>query len=85
MDWTELLGFAVTAVIAACGSYSATRRSNDERELRLETKMARIEAKMDALSEKVEKHNRIVEKTYHLETDVENLYHRDDELKEASK
>ena len=81
MDWTELLGFAVTAVIAAFGSYSATKRSNDERERRTETQMARLETKMDVLSEKVEKHNQMVERTYKLETEVDNLYHRYDELK----
>lgn len=82
MEWTELIGFVITAVIAVFGSYSATKRINEERELRLETKIARLEAKMDSLTTEVEKHNQMVERTYKLETDVANLYHRYDEIKE---
>ena len=92
MEWTELLGFALTAVIAVFGSYSATKRGFDERERRNErqqaqqaTDIARLEAKLDALKADVEKHNQMVERTYKLETDVTNLYHRYDELKEAQR
>lgn len=85
MEWTELIGFALTAVIAVFGSYTATKRINEERELRLETKIARLEAKMDSLTSEVEKHNQMVERTYKLETEVDNLYHRYDELKGAAK
>ena len=90
MEWTELIGFALTAVIAVFGSYSATKRGFDERERRNEHQqaqqaadIARLEAKVDALKSEVEKHNQVMERTFKLETEVTNIYHRIDDLKEA--
>lgn len=96
MEWTELVGFALTAIIAVFGSYSATKRGFDERERRNELNqaqqaadIARLEAKMDALKAEVERHNQVIERTYKLEnsvgaleTNVAGLYHRYDEIKE---
>lgn len=39
-----------------------------------------LETKMDALSDKVEKHNSVIERTYKLETDVATAWKRHDEL-----
>lgn len=47
--------------------------------------LAKLETKMDLLTERVDKHNQVVEKTYRMETDITNLYHRYDEVKEALK
>lgn len=39
-----------------------------------------LETKMDALSDKVEKHNSVIERTYKLETDAATAWKRHDEL-----
>ena len=92
MEWPELLGFVITAFIAVFGSYSATKRSFDERERRNEHQqaqqaadIARLEAKLDALKSEVEKHNQVMERTFKLEQDMKNIYYRIDDLKEANK
>jgi hypothetical protein len=40
---------------------------------------------IDTLTKTVEKHNNVVERTYKLETEVDNLYHRYDELKKGDR
>lgn len=80
MEWSMVIGWIVTALVAVFGSYQAVKRAADERERRYADSIARLETKMDTLSERVEKHNSVIERTYKLETEVENLYHRYDEL-----
>ena len=80
MEWTMVVGWVVTALVAAFGSYQAVKRAADERERKYADSIARLETKLDMLSDRVEKHNQVVERTYKLETEVDNLYHRYDEL-----
>lgn len=81
MDLTIIvIGWVVTGAVAVYGSYQAVKRANDERERKYADSIARVETKIDTLSTRVEKHNNVIERTYKLETEVENLYHRYDEL-----
>lgn len=69
-----LIGPVLTAVITAGGVYAA-----------ITNRITRLETKIDVLTEQVEKHNRIVERTYKLETEVGTLWHRYDELRQDMK
>lgn len=92
MEWTILISPIVSALIAAFGAYTATKRAAEERERAMEARMnerdieikselAAIATEVKLLSQRTEKHNNVMERTYRLEADVENLYHRYDELK----
>lgn len=45
----------------------------------LEKHEALSDAKIDALKREVEKHNSVIERTFRLESNVENLFHRHEE------
>lgn len=74
MDLTEFAGQLFTALMAFAGSYLA-----------LTNRMTKIETMIDVLSNRVEKHNNVMERTTKLETEVGNLYHRYDELRDDVK
>ena len=74
MDITPYLGTIVTVIIAVGGFYIA-----------IASRLTRLETKIEMLSDNVEKHNHIVERTYKAETEIENLYHRYDEINEKIK
>ena len=81
MELLDILSPIVSAIIAAFGAYSATKRIGDENAKKQAEAIARLETKVDLLSERVEKHNGVMERTFRLEAEVENLYHRYDELR----
>ena len=80
MESTMIIGWVITIICALLGPYMAVKRANEDRERKYADSMARVETKIDTLSSRVEKHNNVIERTYKLETEVENLYHRYDEL-----
>ena len=63
------------------GAYQAVKRTADERERKYADSIARLETKMDVLSERVEKHNNLVERMSKAEVEISNLYHRYDDMK----
>jgi len=85
MDWTYLLSPIVSAIIAAFGAYTATKRGYEESRRLTEAQLARLETEVKNLRRDVEKHNHVMERTSKLEAEVDNLYHRYDELKETIK
>ena len=70
MDITPYLGTIVTVIIAVGGFYIA-----------IASRLTRLETLIDALTKTVDKHNHVVERTTKLEAEVENLYHRYDEIR----
>jgi hypothetical protein len=74
-DVTTLIVPALSALLSAAsvagGVYVA-----------ISNRLSVLETKMDALSDKVEKHNSVIERTYKLETDVATAWKRHDELAE---
>ena len=66
------IGNIITIVIAFGVFYGATS-----------SQLARLSAKVDELKERVEKHNNVIERTFHLESDMTTAFKRVDELKEA--
>lgn len=72
-DVTTLIVPALSALLSAAsvagGVYVA-----------ISNRLSVLETKMDALSDKVEKHNSVVERTYKLETDAATAWKRHDEL-----
>ena len=71
MDFALFISPIVSALLAFAGSYLA-----------LTNRITRLETMIETLSERVEKHNNMVERTYKLEVEVENLYQRYDELRD---
>lgn len=71
MDITPYLGTIVTVIIAVGGVYAA-----------ISSRLTRLETMIETLTTTVNKHNNVVERTYKLETEVTNIYHRIDDLKE---
>ena len=69
MDITPYVGTIVTVIIAVGGVYAA-----------IASRLARLEAMIENLTTVTEKHNSVIERTYKLETEVTNLYHRYDDL-----
>lgn len=70
MDITPYIGTIVTVVIAVGGFYIA-----------IASRLTRLETLIDALTKTVDKHNHVVERTSKLEAEVDNLYHRYDEIR----
>lgn len=73
LDVTALIVPALSALLSAAsvagGVYVA-----------ISNRLSVLETKMDALSDKVEKHNSVIERTYKLETDAATAWKRHDEL-----
>ena len=72
MDMTPYIGTIVTVIIAVGSVYAA-----------ISSRLTRLETLIEALTKTVDKHNHVVERTTKLETEVDNLYHRYDELKKG--
>ena len=70
MDWTTLIGPVLTAVITGGGVYAA-----------ITNRLTRLETLIENLRAEVERHNRVVERTYKLETQQANAFHQLDEIK----
>lgn len=69
MDITPYVGTIATVIIAFGGLYAA-----------ISSRLTRLETMIDNLAKVTEKHNAVIERTFKLETDVDNLYHRYEEL-----
>lgn len=69
MDITPYVGTIATVIIAFGGLYAA-----------ISSRLTRLETMIDNLAKVTEKHNNVIERTFKLETDVDNLYHRYEEL-----
>ena len=73
LDVTTLIVPALSALLSAAsvagGVYVA-----------ISNRLSVLETKMDALSDEVEKHNSVIERTYKLETDAATAWKRHDEL-----
>ena len=72
MDVTPYVGTIVTVIIAVGSVYVA-----------ISSRLTRLETLIETLTKTVDKHNHVVERTTKLETEVDNLYHRYDELKKG--
>jgi len=64
------IGTIVTVLIAVVGVYVG-----------VSSRLAKTEALLSELMKDVEKHNKVIERTFALEADVQNLYHRYDEIR----
>lgn len=74
MDITPYIGTIVTVVIAVGGVYAA-----------ISSRLTRLETMIENLITVTEKHNSVIERTYKAETEITNIYHRLDEIKEQLK
>lgn len=83
MDLTPYIGPVVTALVFVVGSYVAMKNANNEKFNTLSVQIATLTTQVSDLKAETEKHNRVIERTYKLETDVKTAFKRIDELKEA--
>ena len=74
MNVTPYLGTIVTVIIAVGSVYAA-----------ISSRLARLETMIETLTTTVNKHNNVIERTFKLETEITNIYHRIDDLKEEVK
>lgn len=81
MDFTPYLGTIVSVVIAFGVFYGAVNARLARLEARIEDSQKLTQTEISNLRRDVEKHNQVVERTYKLETEVDNLYHRYEELR----
>lgn len=72
-DVTTLIVPALSALLSAASAAGGVY-------VAISNRLSVLETKMDALSDKVEKHNSVIERTYKLETDAETAWKRHDEL-----
>lgn len=70
MEWTTLIGPVLTAVITGGGVYAA-----------ITNRLTRLETLIESLRAEVERHNRVVERTYQLESNQGSIFHQLDEIK----
>lgn len=64
------LASIVVGILSLVGVILTNASSNKKIEKSLETRQAITDYKIDELAKKVEKHNNVVERTYHLEQEV---------------
>ena len=74
MDITPYIGTIATVIIAIGGVYAA-----------ISSRLARLETMIETLTQTVEKHNSIIERTYKLESDMHTAFKRIDDLKDETK
>ena len=72
-DVTTLIVPALSALVSAASAAGGVY-------VTISNRLSVLETKMDALSDKVEKHNSVIERTYKLETDTATVWKRHDEL-----
>lgn len=70
MDFTPFIGPVLTAIITGGGVYAA-----------ITNRLTRLETLIATLTTEVHKHNGVVERTYRLETQQDNIFHQLDEIK----
>lgn len=80
MEWTALISPIVSAIIAILGAYFGAKKATDEKLREAQQNIAELRVEIKHLTAEVEKHNKVIERTYKLETEVDNLYHRYAEL-----
>lgn len=72
-DVTALIVPALSALLSAASAAGGVY-------VAISNRLSVLETKMDALSDKVEKHNSVIERTYKLETGAATAWKRHDEL-----
>ena len=72
MDITPYISTIVTVTIAVGGVYAA-----------IASRLTRLETMIDVLTKTVEKHNNVEARTTKCETEITNIYHRLDDMKEG--
>lgn len=78
IEISAFIGPVISAICAFAGSYLAF----STRLTRVEEKVSHLTNKMDDLSENVNKHNKVIERTYRLEERMDSALHSLDEVKD---
>lgn len=71
LSLASFIGPAFTAICAFAGSWLA-----------FSTRLTRVEEKVDGLRDDVNKHNKVIERTYRLEERMDSALHSIDEVKD---
>ena len=81
MDWTVILGTAITAVSSVAAVIITNRANNREITHKLETNQAVTDTKLQTLTDEVRSHNEFARRMPVVEEQVSMLRHEVDELK----
>lgn len=71
IELSAFIGPVISAICAFAGSYLA-----------FSTRLTRVEEKVDGLRDDVNKHNKVIERTYRLEERMDSALHSLDEVKD---
>lgn len=71
IELSAFIGPVISAICAFAGSYLA-----------FSTRLTRVEEKVDGLRDDVNKHNKVIERTYKLEERMDSALHSLDEVKD---
>ena len=74
------LVFAIVAAIGVVYTISKNGRENDSEVLE---RLTRLETKLDGLADTVDKHNKVVERTYKLESDLRTAFKHIDLMRDG--
>lgn len=84
MDTTITIELAFAVIAAAAVVAGWVRNTADARREMID-RLARLETMMERLSKDVEKHNRVIERTFKVESDLSTAFKRIDEIRDETK
>lgn len=70
------------AVLAGAGIVYGWIKSREDNNTEIIERLVRLETKLDGLATTVEKHNKVVERTFALENNLSTAFRRVDELRD---
>ena len=80
---TEAITLEVAlALIAGLGIVYGWIKTHGDQDAEVLERLARLEAKLDSLADTVDKHNKVVERTFKLESDLNTAFKHIDRLRD---
>lgn len=80
---TTVIVALITGVTAVVGAVLANNKSQAVLAERVDRSNELLHHKIDRLSDRVDKHNSVVERTYKMEVEMATMWRRQDELRET--
>ena len=84
MEYTLTIELAFGIIAATAVVAGWVKNSSDSKREMIE-RLARLETMIERLSKDVEKHNRVIERTFKVESDLRTAFKRIDEIRDETK
>lgn len=84
MEYTLTIELAFGIIAATAVVAGWVKNSSDSKREMIE-RLARLETMIERLSKDVEKHNRVIERTFKVESDLHTAFKRIDEIRDETK